>query len=315
METLAFRAMNTSVLLAIDGDAYSAIGLQEARAAIAIFEERFSRFLPDSEVSQMNKSDGGWVNVSKDMLELLIQAVHYRHETIGLFDPSILPDLKRLGYDRSMDEIRQQNSVTAQTNASLPTPKPAFASLELDTPNQRARLPHGMEIDLGGIAKGWIVEQTAKLLNQYADVCAVNAGGDIFFIGQPTDGYGWDVCLEDPRTPSQILAPLHVRSGAVATSSSTKRTWIQNREIRHHLIDPRTGEPANSDWLSVTVFNASLVKAEVFAKSILIGGVGEALSLLKRNPDIAYLAVDREGRITGSENSKEYQYEFEISPR
>jgi thiamine biosynthesis lipoprotein len=214
-----------------------------------------------------------------------------------------------------MDELRKQAESSSQTRASFPTPKPAFTSLELDSPKQRARLPHGMEIDLGGIAKGWIVERTAKLLNQYADVCAVNAGGDIFFIGEPLDGYGWEVYLEDPRDPSQVLLPLNVRSGAVATSSVTKRTWSQNDNTWHHLIDPRTGKSANSEWLSVTVFHPSLVKAEVFAKAILIGGVGEVRALLENQPDVTYLAVDQNGHLSGSEHSKEFLYEFEINPR
>lgn len=315
METSAFRAMNTSILLAVDWVAHSTAGLQDARFLIEKLEQRFSRFLPDSEVSRLNRSSGEWVNVSEALFEMLSLAFHYHKETGGLFDPSILTDLKRLGYDRSMDELYQVSEDShPRPSASTPTIKPVFASIELDHSSQRVRIPHGMEIDLGGIAKGWIVEQAAALLNQYADVCAVNAGGDILFIGEPLDGFGWDVCLEDPRYPSRILAPLHVRSGAVATSSSTKRSWKKQNERHHHLVDPRTGESAISNWLSVTVFNKSLVKAEVFAKSILIGGVGEAATLMKKNPDITYLAVDHEGRITGSKNSKEFMYEFEITP-
>jgi thiamine biosynthesis lipoprotein len=172
-----------------------------------------------------------------------------------------------------------------------------------------------MELDLGGIAKGWIVERTAKLLNQYADVCAINAGGDIFFVGEPLDGFGWEVYLEGPRNATQALVPLNVRSGGVATSSITKRVWSHNNHAQHHLIDPRTSASAEADWLSVTVFHSSLLKAEVFAKSILIGGVGEATNLLEKHPDITYLAVGHDGRFSGSEHSKEYLYEFEIHPR
>lgn len=312
METLSFRAMNTSVLLAVDGDPYAAFGLQEARFAIEQFEMRFSRFLPDSELSQLNTSNGTWTKVSPELFEMLALALSYHQQTNGLFDPSILPNLKRLGYDRSMDQIRKQNP---SLRRSLPFPRADFAALELDLAQKRVRLPKGMEIDLGGIAKGWIVERTAKLLSQYAEVCAVNAGGDILFVGEPLDGFGWDVYLEDPRNPNQSLVPLHVRSGAVATSSITKRAWTQGVESRHHLIDPRTGQPAVSDWLSVTVFSANIVQAEVFAKAILIGGAGAADAMLTNCPRVAYLAVDRDGRFAGTENSKEYLYEFEIRPR
>ncbi|MFN8398812.1 MAG: FAD:protein FMN transferase [Anaerolineales bacterium] len=312
METLSFRAMNTSVLLAVDGEAYAAVGLQEARSAIEEFEKRFSRFLPESEISQLNRSQGTWVHVSPELFEMLDLALHYYQQTNGLFDPSILPNLKRLGYDRSMDLLRKQNP---RLKHSAPLPRADFATLELDPIQKRVRLPKGMEIDLGGIAKGWIVERSAQLLNRYADVCAVNAGGDILFIGEPLDGFGWDLYLEDPRNPNQSLVPLHVRSGAVATSSITKRAWTQGTESRHHLIDPRTGLPAVSNWLSVTVFGANIVQAEVFAKAILIGGAGAADAILAQHPEIAFLAVDRDGRFAGTERSKEYLYEFEIQPR
>jgi thiamine biosynthesis lipoprotein len=315
METLAFRAMNTSILFAVDGDNYAALGLQEARSFIQMCERRFSRFLSYSEVFRLNDSAGQWTNVSDDLLDMLERARFYHKETHGLFDPSILPDLKRLGYDRSMDEIRADGESSAQTSASNWTSRPALASMEIDHPNKRVRLPHGMEIDLGGIAKGWIVEKTADLLSKYSEVCAVNAGGDMVFIGQPLDGFGWDVQLEDPREPSQSLAALRVRSGAVATSSISKRTWKQNGNSRHHIVDPRTGEPAVSNWLSVTVFAPDLVKAEVYAKSILIGGEGESAELLAGNPDIAYIAVDQNGNLSGSNNSKEYLYEHEFNYR
>lgn len=312
METLSFRAMNTSVLLAVDGEPYAAVGLQEARSVIEQFEKRFSRFLPDSELSQLNASHGAWTSVSPELFEMLDIALSYHQHTNGLFDPSILPNLKRLGYDRSMDQLRKQSP---SLRRSLPFPRADFAALELDPAQKRVRLPKGMEIDLGGIAKGWIVERTAQLLSQYAEVCAVNAGGDILFVGEPLDGFGWDLYLEDPRNPNQSLVPLHVRSGAVATSSITKRAWIQGAESRHHLIDPRTGQPAVSDWLSVTVFSANIVQAEVFAKAILIGGAGAADAMLAHCPEVAYLAVDRDDRFAGTENSKEYLYEVEIRPR
>ena len=112
------------------------------------------------------------------------------------------------------------------------------------------------------------------------------------FIGHPLDGTDWDVYLEDPRSPTEMLAQLHIQSGAVATSSIMKRTWSQGEKIRHHLIDPRTGEPARTDWLSVTVISPSVITAEVYAKAILIAGERESSDLLKTKQDLTFIAVD-----------------------
>jgi thiamine biosynthesis lipoprotein len=171
-----------------------------------------------------------------------------------------------------------------------------------------------MEVDLGGIAKGWIVEKAAQLLNRYVDTCGVSAGGDILFIGRPLDGMDWHVYLEDPRSPIESLAQLHIPWGAVATSSVMKRTWAQGEKIRHHLIDPRTGEPAKTDWLSVTVITPDVITAEVYAKALLIAGEKEMSNLCGAHPDLTFIAVDAEGNLSGSANYKEYMYELPAEP-
>jgi thiamine biosynthesis lipoprotein len=89
-----------------------------------------------------------------------------------------------------------------------------------------------------------------------------------------------------------------------------KRTWSQGEKVRHHLIDPRTGESAKTDWLSVTVISPSVVEAEVYAKAILIGGEKELSNLLGAKQDLDFIAVDPEGKLSGSANYKEYIYEF-----
>ncbi len=305
MQTLEFRAMNTNVLLAAEGHDWAVVGLQATKAFIEECEQRFSRFIEESELSALNRSAGTWANVSKDLMDILIQSLHFYEETEGLFDPSILPDLKRVGYDRSMNEIRAEG-YRSTGPASKSVQRPSFTEIEIDPSDSRVRLPKGMEIDLGGIAKGWIVEKAAEMLGYYSAVCAVNAGGDMLFIGSPMDGSDWQVYLEDPRDPSKTLTLLHTRTGAVATSSVAKRVWKQGGERRHHLIDPRTGEPAATDWLSVTVFDPQITVAEVYAKAFLIGGEREAAHLLSQRIGLAYLAVDPLGNLVGSSNSKEF---------
>ncbi|MDE3091462.1 MAG: FAD:protein FMN transferase, partial [Chloroflexota bacterium] len=166
-------------------------------------------------------------------------------------------------------------------------------------------LPRGMRIDLGGIAKGWIAERAAQLLDPFSTACAVNAGGDLFAIGTPPGEDAWQVALEDPRDPNRTLAILRVGPGAVATSSITRRRWMQGDRARHHLIDPRGGVPAETDWLSVTVVAPRAAVAEVFAKALLIAGSRDAERIAARRDDIAFIAVDGDGRLWGSSKSKE----------
>jgi FAD:protein FMN transferase len=308
IRSIEFRAMNTSVMLAAEGEGAVA-GMYVAKTFINECEERFSRFLPASELSDLNRAAGEWHPISNDLMEMLQLSMHYHAETNGIFDPAILSDLKQIGYDRSMDEIRL-TGVSMSTGVPKRTSRPAFHEIGFDLAGSRVRLPRGMEIDLGGIAKGWIVEKAAQLLHQYVEVFGVSAGGDILFIGQPSDGTDWDVYLEDPRSPVETLAQLHIRSGAVATSSIMKRTWSQGEKVRHHLIDPRTGQPAKTDWLSVTVITPSVIQAEVYAKAILIAGEQELPNLLSTKQDLTFIGVDSNGNLSGSSNYKEYMYEY-----
>ena len=306
MEYYEFRAMNSAIVLAAEGDPKQvALGFRNAREFIEESEQRFTRFSDQSELSQLNRAAGQWFHPSPAMFELLKLAQQYVNLTDGLFDPSILPYLQRAGYDRSMDEIRL-NGANQDFTVSVQE-KLNFKTLLLDEETGLVWLPPGMQIDLGGIAKGWIAERAASLLAEKTSSCAVNAGGDLFMIGLPEGRSAWEVVLEDPRDPDQTLAILRVGPGAVATSSIMKRAWRQGDKQQHHLIDPRSGEPAITDWLSVTVIVPQAATAEVFAKVLLIAGTEQAMDdLLASQGEIAFIAVDRQGRLWGSQNSKEY---------
>ena len=130
----------------------------------------------------------------------------------------------------------------------------------------------------------------------------------MFMVGLPTGAKAWEVALEHPLYPNQPLAMLKIPPGAVATSSITRRVWKQGQQIRHHLIDPRTGEPAVTGWLSVTVISPHADTSEVFAKALLIAGPQAAHILLKNDEQISYLAVDSVGKIWGTPKSMEYVY-------
>ena len=310
METFRFRAMNTDILLAAQGTpARIAEGFEEAQQFIQASESRFTRFSEESELSELNRSAGNPFQASPDLFAVIALAQRFFNQTRGLFDPSILPDLRRVGYDRSMDLLRQQGSVTPLFESLLAGERPSFSEMELDERRGMILLPPGMALDLGGIAKGWIAEQAALLLSEFSSACAVNAGGDMFLVGLPDGEEQWPVAIEDPLQPEMDLTTIKVDPGAVATSAVTKRVWKQGEKQRHHLIDPRTGEPAVTDWLSVTVIASHAYEAEVFAKALLIGGPRESEEIARNcGTRFSYLAVDRDRKIWGTQKSLEYIY-------
>jgi FAD:protein FMN transferase len=305
MEYAEFRAMNSDMLLAAEGDTdESARGFREARAFVEQTEARLTRFSEVSELAALNRSSGSWFRASEELYAVVREARAYFEHTNGLFDPSILDALEIAGYDKSMDEIRAHGaSPRAGTTTRVVHD---LRAMQFDDAARAVWLPPAMRLDLGGIAKGWIAERAAHILAGFTDACLVDAGGDMFMVGLPADESAWRVGLEDPRDEQATLAVLRVGPGAVATSSVTKRLWQQGDRVQHHLIDPRHGEPAETDWLCVTVIAPHATTAEVFAKSLLIAGSREAEQIAARRDDIVFIAVDIQGKLWGSNHAKEF---------
>lgn len=315
MEYDEFPAMNTTIQVAAEGQPDDLeTGFKQVRQFIAECESRFSRFLEDSELSRLNRSAGTWFQASPGLFELVQESLNMYRLTRGLFDPSILKSLQQAGYDRSMELITASGSLPEDaTKQPLVVISPFDASLirqvRLDFDNEAVYLPPGLQIDLGGIAKGWIAEKAVHLLSEFTPACAVSAGGDMAFHGVPTGESAWQVSFEDPRDEHNVLAVLNMRSGALATSSITRRSWNKGGEVRHHIIDPRTGFSAKTEWLSVCAGAPKAVEAEAFAKAILIGGSNQAVQLAELIPGSWFIAVLPDGSLLGTQNSKEIVYE------
>jgi thiamine biosynthesis lipoprotein len=286
-----FTCMTTEIALFLDCDDDAAADkvLSTTEAFVRSVETRFSRFLETSELSRLNRSAGSpdGIRVSTDLSRLLRMAQADRARTLGIFDPTILPALEAAGYDRSIEFLGKD----FKPSRECPT-KRNTVPLSLDR-NDVVHLPAGAKIDLGGIAKGWAVDQAAaRLLNLGAGM--VDAGGDIRAWGEQPgagQGEGWLVAIENPLAPDQDTAWLHVRDGAVATSSVVKRSWRGG----HHLIDPRTGRPALTDLVAVTATAATAHEAEIAAKTLLILGEADGTQWLATQPGVEALWADRNG--------------------
>ena len=263
-----FSAMNTRILLFSRAWECGEL-LCEAEKVFHDVEERFSRFRPSSELSRLNGMSGRSVTVSPEMFDLLHLCRRFHLLSGGLFDPAILPALESAGYDRSFE------LVDTRAGPRSPTPRSgSIADLALDRVRRTVQAPRAVRLDLGGIGKGYAVDRAAQALAPAADFL-VDAGGDIFASGHGPDGDGWVVAVANPLNEDENLDVVRLRDQALATSTVARRRWQRGDRWLHHLIDPRTGEPAQSDSLSVSVIAPSAVEADVFAKVALLLGSEE----------------------------------------
>jgi thiamine biosynthesis lipoprotein len=272
MMRFLMRAMNTDCLLILHGpagDPVSREALARAAERVRQYEERFSRFRPDSELSHLNESPQEQVQVGSELGSLLARSVEYSRISRGLFDPVVLDALLLLGYDRTFEEVRAYSHQKAVAQA----PRFRWRDVLVDATRHLVTRPCGARVDLGGIAKGAAADAAIAELSSYPGAL-VDLGGDIRVCGRPADADFWIIAVEDGQSDGGALNYICLADGAVATSSLRKRRWVCNGEAVHHIIDPRSGQPARSDVLQCSVIADTAEHAEVAAKVGFIRGPG-----------------------------------------
>jgi thiamine biosynthesis lipoprotein len=270
-----FFAMNTDVRIFVR-EWHGPEVPQAAENAFHALERRLSRFLPDSELSRLNERAGERTSVSSELFRVLEQCERFHAVTGGAFDPAVLPDLESAGYDRSFEQIESADDADAPT---LMRRSPPFADVVIDCQRLAVECPPGVRLDLGGIGKGFAVDEAARILAPARDYL-IDAGGDIYAAGDGWDGPGWLVGIADPLDRGPDLDLVRLRDEALATSTVVRRRWQRGGRWQHHLIDPRTGAPAASGLLSVSVIAPTTVEADVFAKVALISGLQDGRCFL-----------------------------------
>lgn len=269
-----FTAMGSEARVVVTGGGDALVDL--ARRRIDDLERKWSRFLPASEVSALNRARGHSVRVSPDTFDLVRRAVAGWRATDGRFDPTVLGDVVRAGYDRPFA------AVVIRPGAGVSILRRGCGEIALDTGASTVTLPPDVGFDPGGIGKGLAADiVVAELLAAGADGAAVSLGGDLRAEGTAPDGAAhWVVAVDHPGTGP--LATVALAAGAVATSTTRLRAWTVGGAPRHHVIDPATGAPAAAmAAAAVSALAADAAGAEVAAKAALLSG-GDPCGALER---------------------------------
>ncbi len=268
-----------------------------AVALIDDLERRWSRFIEDSEISELNRQAGSFVAVSDPTIILIQRAVEAWRLTGGAFEPTVLGAMLRAGYDRSF-ELLGPEPAGGRSLLGI-----GAADIEID--GDRVRLPAGTGFDPGGIGKGLAADMVcAELRARGAEGVCINLGGDVRVTGNGPLHEGWTVGVEHPWS-TEPLVLLGIAEGAVATSTTLRRRWLTGGEPRHHVIDPQTGLPSDTDLTLTSVVAAEAWVAEVLAKAVLLAGSAHPFDIIGGTGAQA-LAVDGQGRISESPGLAEY---------
>lgn len=238
-----------------------------ADAYLQQVDDAANRFREDSEIRNLVSGPDGWVRLSPVFTDLLTEALKAAELTDGDVDPTVGAAMRRLGYDRDLALVTKDGTpIRAVIRAA-----PGWRRLVLE--GSRLRMPPEVVLDLGATAKAVAADRVAALVHRELNVgVLVSLGGDIATAGTAPDG-GWQVQVQD--RPEDAAVQVGLPPGiAIATSSTVSRQWRRGDLRVHHIVDPRTGLPADPIWRSVTVAASRCVLANAVSTAAIIRGQG-----------------------------------------
>ncbi len=288
----AFLAMNTVV-------SHTAYGRRAGQALLAAqreterLEKLFSRFLPDSDIARLNRSAGGeGVRVAHETLAVLRLGLECALQTEGCFNPAVGP-LVRL-WHTPLIKPSQPEIETARALSDVQT-------LQLQARGRKARLARaGQSVDLGGIAKGYAADRMVEIFRRHGVRSAfTDFGGNVAVLGAKPDGSPFTVGIRHPQRENSLIGALSVTDQSVVTSGDDQRAVPgADGGCHSHIIDPRTGLPANSGLLSVTVVSPSSALADALATALFIAGIADGVRFLKRFPGTQAVFIDQDASVS-----------------
>ena len=286
---LSFDAMGCRIRLIVDEplDASrpsAATAAENARRWLLEFDARLSRFRPASELCSLNRTPHAAVPTSALLRAAIAAALWAAQRTGGLVDPTLIGDLERAGYDRSLAGVEPASLADALDAAPArapahPSPEASWRLVTVDDDLGEIHRPVGVRLDSGGAGKGLAADAIARRLSAYSRV-AIDCGGDVRVGGAATRTEPFDVEIEHPLT-GEIAHGFALGDGAVATSGIGTRIWrTAGGGYAHHLIDPSTGRPAWTGLIQTTAIGTSALEAETLSKAALLSGPEMARSIL-----------------------------------
>ncbi|OMD40519.1 thiamine biosynthesis protein ApbE [Paenibacillus borealis] len=280
--------MGTEMVHKVFGD-HGEEALRAVEYEAARIENLLSRFIPDSEISRVNRSAGmKCEKLSPDTYEVLSFAAEFSNYCDGCFDVTIGPVVDLWNYKNSSeipDEVRI-TEVLRRVNA---------ADLMLDPHEKTAGLQKvGQSVDLGGIGKGYASDKFVELFKKFGISSAfTNIGGNVAAVGVKPDGSPWRVGIRHPRQNNRLIGAVLVADKAVVTSGDYQRFFIDRKgKRRHHILNPHTGYPAESGLISVTIVADNATLADTLSTLIFVAGMNKGIQLLTSFPGTEAVLVD-----------------------
>lgn len=279
-------AMDTLMTLRVWGDDSLAA---EAVAEINRLDSLLSVTDENSEIFALNR--GGTATVSEDTSLLIWQAADISRRTEGAFDPTVYPLVTLWGFTQETQRVPEQNEIDDALTLI------GIEQIAFD--GDMVYLSNGAKIDLGGIAKGYTAQTVIDFLkNNGVETAFLSLGGNVQTLGSKPDGSPWVIGIANPDNPSQAIACVQFFDDmALVTSGGYQRYFEDNGVRYHHILDPKTGMPADTGLASVTVLARDGTLADGLSTALFVMGMDKAVEIWRESNDFEAVFITENGEI------------------
>jgi FAD:protein FMN transferase len=271
---------------------------------------------PGSEIDKLNDMAGkGGVKLGKESIYVLQKANKYAALSGGAFDVSIGPLVKAWGITTNHHRVLTQEEVSRLKKLV------GYKDIEIDNKASTAKLKRsGQIVDLGGIAKGFAGDAAIAICKKNGIKSAfINLGGNVVVLGSKSDGSAWNIGVQNPRAiTGQYIGILKVKNKAIVSSGDYERFFIENGKRYHHIIDPKTGFPADSGLIGTTIITDLSVDADALSTATFVLGLEKGMKLVESLPEVEAIFVTKDKKVytskglkdifTFDDESKEFEY-------
>jgi len=244
--------------------------------------ERFSRFIDNSELNFLNKNQGKWTKVSEELFYLVSYSLNLAKLTNGYFDPTIIDLLEMYGYDKNYNFSKLDDPNLNEKVSKYLKNRPIFTEIQLNEIEKTIKLSKGQRIELGGIGKGYAIDLAFDHIKKYFNNFLIDAGGDIRAMGKNVNRNKWKVGIK--TTENHISYFIELNNEAIACSGN----WARKVKHFHHLINPHTGKPTESNYSTVYVIAPTALESDSWATVAFLLGEEYLKTIIPKNYQYLY---------------------------
>ncbi|MFW5736433.1 MAG: FAD:protein FMN transferase [Halanaerobium sp.] len=283
--------MDTLVQMRAHGE-NSELAVEESMERIKEIENLMSKTIDTSDIYKLNNNPETEIEIDNESRKVLEKAVEFAELTAGDFDPTIgaLVELWGIGSeDAAVPEESEIESALANTG---------YEHLNLND-NSAEITKKGVKLDLGGIAKGYAAEEVKKIVQKYdVEHAFVNLGGNVLVIGDKVEGSPWKIGIQDPREGrGSVMAVVDAVDLTIVTSGNYERYFEEDGELYHHILDPKTGYPAENNLLSVSIISENSFDADALSTAVYVMGLEKGMEFIENMENVDVMFITKELKV------------------